>query len=154
MTEISNLIRCHQAIAEFLNAHRALLEKFSYDNVCSGQASIVVNTYYGDEIGLSIGGNYYGDDPQRKADMLDSKAALFLKVRRAIGGKWDKDYGHSFTCTKTSADPAVPTIKIIVEREAVCTKTVTGTKEVHVPARPAVEEHVRVEEVVEWDCGF
>jgi hypothetical protein len=93
-----------------------------------------------------------------------SKDALEIiaVIRRAIGGKWDKkprendsgDYydfiggWHGFE------------VEISTYRETVCTRVVTGTREVTEmvkdPAKLAEVPEIevtRTEDVIEWDCG-
>ena len=44
-------------------------------------------------------------------------------------------------------------VQIVVARDSVCERVVTGTRTRTVEARPAVEEHTVEEEIVEWRCS-
>lgn len=70
------------------------------------------------------------------------------------GGKFDKHYwGDSFELSRTFADDGGRVMASFNStRDEVCTKRVTGTKTVTVPAVEAVPEHDIEQEIVEWDC--
>lgn len=76
-------------------------------------------------------------------------ASELHEKRRAIGGKWTKDASSSyFTMIGLLGDNHV---KLMVPRDQVCERVVTGTeiKMVPDPDAPLVENEV---EIVEWIC--
>lgn len=78
-----------------------------------------------------------------------AQRALVVAIRKALGGKWDKDPHEKFNF-KQKRGPL--SLLIQVEREAVCERVVTGTETVTVPAVEAQPERTEEREVVEWVC--
>lgn len=80
---------------------------------------------------------------------IDPKKEL-TRIRRAIGGKWDKDYsGASFELKGKLGDTFV---KIWASRENVCEKVVVGTEIKEVPDYANIPKVTREVEIVEWKC--
>jgi len=85
----------------------------------------------------------------------DAKTLMRL-ARREIGGHWDKSYddhaGGDMWLTQTVGDV---TVKIIVDRDAVCTARVVGKETVIEQRYPPGVQYVEVEvekDIIEWDC--
>jgi hypothetical protein len=85
-------------------------------------------------------------------DTADPKAE-FLRVMKAIGGRWDKlPEGDQFKLKQKLGGSAEYVLS--VAREAVCEARVVGSRMVERPAieyRPPPTELVR-EDIIEWDC--
>lgn len=87
----------------------------------------------------------------------DDQAEVAARLRRAFGGgKWEKkEHGSYLTLNGMCA--GLP-VNLWLDRDAVCERVVTGTREVveEVPlgedTRP-VETVTRTEDVVEWVCS-
>jgi hypothetical protein len=86
------------------------------------------------------------------------ETAEAARIRRALGGKWDKHVGDQLLKLHSEDDHAH--YEIVIWRTAACTRVVTGTKTVTetVPdpdalaAVPMVEITRQVEEF-RWDCA-
>lgn len=80
------------------------------------------------------------------------QAALAREIVHVIGGRWEKaDRGYfNFTQTRGAVE-----LSVVVNREAVCRRVVTGvetvTKIIPDPDAPLVEVTEEVEQV-EWEC--
>jgi hypothetical protein len=82
-------------------------------------------------------------DPKVKAAMV--------KIRKAIGGEWDKGAdGFSFTLTRRITPEVRCTISAY--RELVCTPRVTGTQQVEKQVAVEYETQIVTEDIIEWDC--
>ena len=89
---------------------------------------------------------------------LDNKAKdeaeqkrLAAEIVRLHRGPWVKqERGESFAFENTNI-PGVK-LKVLVAREAVCERVVTGTERFTVPAMEAVPERTEIREIVEWRC--
>lgn len=92
-------------------------------------------------------GSGYEGDPEKQR-------TLAVQIIRAIGGHWDKADKGFFHFTHQVAPGVI--LEVIVEREAVCRRVVTGTREVTrtIPAIEAQPEREVTETVedVEWEC--
>ena len=101
-----------------------------------------VDLYYGKP---QVTWNFYGDDYQR---------TLVQQVIRLLGGSWDKRYSsENFWATR---ETEIAELRIVCEREQVCTRKVVGTETVTrlVPADDAPMVEVTEErEIIEWDCS-
>jgi len=86
-------------------------------------------------------------------DLIEQKAAA-ASIVTTLGGKWDKaqwDERFDFNQDRDGLK-----LGIVVARDAVCERVVTGTHEVIVPATAAtaaVPGHVETVEDVKWVCG-
>lgn len=81
----------------------------------------------------------------------DGVPAMVAAIRRAVGGKWDKEERNpSYTTPQMwfTRDG----FAICVERETVCARRVVGTETVTVPAVEARPERTEEREIFEWDC--
>ena len=77
--------------------------------------------------------------------------ALAAEIVRLHRGPWVKqERGESFAFENTNI-PGVK-LKVVVAREAVCERVVTGTETITVPAMEAVPERTEIREIVEWRC--
>lgn len=80
------------------------------------------------------------------------EAATAREIIRAIGGKWDKNPGELFGFTQQRG---IVKLEVVVTRESVCRRVVTGTEtvteKVPDPDAPLVEV-TREVETVEWEC--
>lgn len=71
---------------------------------------------------------------------------------RVIGGARRKDASDDFVRVIRDLGGGVA-IRVIGDREQVCTRRVVGTETVEVPAVEAQEARTEVREIVEWDCA-
>lgn len=98
------------------------------------------------EISWLLFGGETGDD-------LDAQKSIAADVIRILGGKWEKQPDDLFEFTQRRG--AVK-FNVMVHREAVCTRVVTGTRKVTrtvpAPDAPTVEITETVEDV-EWVCA-
>ena len=80
----------------------------------------------------------------------DDQRAAALRIRRAIGGQWNKNpWGDRFDFER---DYDGIKLQIYANREQVCERRVVGTETVTVPAVDAQPERTETREIVEWDC--
>ena len=76
---------------------------------------------------------------------------LAAEIVRLHRGPWIKqERGESFAFENLNT-PGVK-LKVVVAREAVCERVVTGTERFTVPAMEAVPERTEIREIVEWRC--
>jgi len=86
-------------------------------------------------------------------DAADQKAKAAM-VLRILGGKWDKDFDWSgadradFTQSRDGLS-----LRVVVNRSAVCERVVTGVETVTLPAVEAQPERTETRETVEWVCA-
>lgn len=81
---------------------------------------------------------------------LVEQKAVALQIIRTVGGKWEKlTYGDDFTFGQQRGPLR---LEVVVKREAVCERVVTGTETVTIPAVAANPERTEEREVVEWRC--
>lgn len=133
-----------RALADVLDAHPGLPDPYIS---ASGSGSGKVEAHW------------YLHIHELNEDLPGQKTAAAAIVR-TFGGTWDKadrtyDNGFEFTQTRDGIE-----LQVVVNREAVCERVVTGTHEVVVvaakPAQPAMDalpEHVQVVEDVTWRCS-
>lgn len=125
-------------IAEFT----ALIQKIVGTGILDNEGSNF------DEISLNIEGDsirlrilFYGNEKE-PFDRLK-------KVRRVIGGRWDKNYGYYMEFTR---DYFGGTIELATYRENACTRKVTGVEEIPERVIPERIEKAHTKEIVEWVC--
>lgn len=151
MNEVQRFVRRLRDTADTMATHADLLDSYRQENVIpdgveyENWKDYTYLSYYvsGGSLDISVTGP-------------DSKD-LVRKLRRALRpGKWTKStWGERFSI-HTPYDSDRGMITIDTPRDSVCTRVVTGTKTVTVPATEAVEavpESTKVVDVVEWDCG-
>ena len=80
---------------------------------------------------------------------VSGQKLLAAAVIRALGGKWDKDPGETFSFRQARGGLR---LTVSVDRPAVCQPVVTGTETVTIPAVEAQPERTEVREIVEWRC--
>ena len=124
-----------RAVAEFIDAHPDLPRPpyvCCYDHT-PDQADV---SWY-----LSINNN--------AVDEADQKAKA-TAIIRSVGGKWDKTpSGNDMRFEQTVNGLH---LDVLVAREAVCERVVTGTETVTLPAVEAQPERTEERDVVEWRC--
>ena len=78
---------------------------------------------------------------------------LMVKLRRAIGGKWDKYVSdYNLTLINRHSAPHCTTIELTIPRNEACTPRVIGTEKVEVRDYDNVPYKTVEREIVEWDC--
>lgn len=80
----------------------------------------------------------------------DGVPAMVAKIRRVVGGKWDKSESKSITGAD-QMDFERDGYSITVRRDTVCVRRVVGTETVTKPAI-SLPERTETVEIVEWDC--
>lgn len=79
----------------------------------------------------------------------DDPVAEVQRIRRALGGTWNKNaQGGTFWLTRREGQIE---LTIFADRNQVCRRVVT-TETATIPAAEAQPERVETREVVEWDC--
>jgi hypothetical protein len=142
-TELADRERIEKA------AHHARLLADALDALPAGiPAPTHTNVYtHAASTGPDIGWLLFGAERDH-----DAQKETALAVVRAMGGKWNKNPGHlfGFRTSRNGVD-----YHVTVDREAVCRRVVTGTREVTttVPAddAPTVQVTETVEDV-KWVC--
>lgn len=143
----NDLVKC----ADFLNKHADLFDKLSDTDSEDYRLAYLGLSVYSQTVELYVGSYYYyGDDADKRAEIEAQQAAMMVRLRKAIGGKWSKNYEGNFTLTREKT-ATTPHVTITVPRSAVCKKVVTGTRTRVIPAQ---EEQTIEEEIVEWDCAL
>lgn len=71
---------------------------------------------------------------------------------RMIGGHRQKEGSDEYLRVRRNLGGGVD-IRVIGEREQVCTRRVVGTETVEVPAVEAQEARTETREIIEWDCA-
>lgn len=93
--------------------------------------------------------DYYLHLDTRDLSFVEQKAVA-RQIIRAVGGDWAKrasEQQFEYTATRDGVD-----FVVLVAREAVCERIVTGIETVTVPAVEAQPERTEVVETVEWRC--
>lgn len=98
-------------------------------------------------------GHYWADVSwQLLNDPLDEagQKVAAQEIVRSLGGQWSKvDHGDRMVFRQ---ERDALQLDIVVVREAVCDRVVTGTETVTIPAVEAQPERTEVREIVEWRC--
>jgi hypothetical protein len=139
-------IAAHKTVMSFLVQHEAVLTRLGYASMAEK---------FGDE-NLSYLDFHTGESEIFFTAYGPTQRELMRTLRRAIGGKWDKYGGSSkLYLTRQWGDHADSKIGLTISgnRDQVCERVVTGTREVHHEAVPAQEARTEVVEEVDWVCG-
>lgn len=146
-TEVENMISTLRAKADFLATHQEILARYDfqtlYDRDGYSAAMSYVSPYngYGRTLDLDVTG--------------PESPAIMAELRRAIGGMWKKEANdYRFSLTRDFHQSGVNlSIVIASSRESVCTRVVTGTETVVIPAVEAQPERVEERDKTEWRCS-
>lgn len=86
-------------------------------------------------------------------DYTPETAEDLAVLARSVGGKWEKVVVSADSLTFSLRQEVMPgyVVSLVTWRASVCTKVVTGTREVEVPDPDAPLVKV-TEDVVEWRC--
>lgn len=136
-------------VAEFANLINKVLGTGilrHYDDEIDGE-----DWRHADDLSLSIEGGEITLRILFHTSQDENKEALdrLRKVRRVIGGTWDKSYGYYM---EFSRDYFGGKIELCTYRESACKKVVTGVKEIPSQVIPERIVPARTEEIVEWIC--
>lgn len=153
MSQIQSKINTMLAQANFLIQHQELLELWS----ASRQEELWVEAHDGDLPSYSDFPHINVYESQYDIEFTvcgpaEEQKRLIVLLRRAFGGKWDKDdRGDQFVLGCRFNEDLK--IEITADRESVCTKKVVGTRTRVFPAIEARPEETVEEDVVEYECG-
>lgn len=125
MTDVSAIVTGHRRVADLLEQHPDIVPPFVY-----GDGKIVWNIY--------------------SYECPDGVPAMVAKIRRIVGGKWDKREQNGITSPEMVFER--DGYQITVKRDAVCTRRVVGTETITKPAI-SLPERTETIEIVEWDCS-
>lgn len=133
-----------ESAAQFLSLYGNRLIDFSYDTMRKNDPDTAYEdlTWADVQVSLTIGITISVFGP--------NAASLMDKVRRLIGGKWDKQtdsFSYSLTQTVQGCK-----ITIQAERELVCTARIVGTETVEVPDYDNMPKKTVTRDIVEYDC--
>lgn len=84
-------------------------------------------------------------------DDHDEQKARAQAIVRAVPGEWRKNAGSNLF--RAEADLCGLRLQVIVDRAAVCTRKVVGTKQVEKKVPVEFKTETVDEDIVEWDCG-
>ena len=125
MTDIKAVVAAYRRVADLLEAHPDIAQP----SICS-DGSIFWSLW--------------------SFECPDGVPAMVAKIRRIVGGKWDKSEQEGITSPEMvfSRDG----YSITVRRDSVCTRRVVGTTTI---TKEAINLPERTEtiEIVEWDCS-
>lgn len=124
MTDIQAVIKGHRRVADLLEANPDLPAPFVY-----GDGVIAWNLY--------------------SFECPDGVPAMVAKIRRTVGGKWDKRESEGISSPEMVFEREG--YRITTKRDAVCVRRVVDTKTVTKPA-VSLPERTETVEIVEWDC--
>lgn len=165
---ISSVINRMRAHADFLALHEALLDELDYNTQfdiaqAERDAEIIRFTERFPLLGAARQGERVNYKQVTHATVYCSygieitvsgpnPAPMMRRIRRAVGGTFDKEAtSYSFTL-RQERDDAINSIRITSSRENVCTPKVVGKEEKVIPAVEAQPERIETVDVVEWEC--
>lgn len=118
--------------------------KLENDEV-SVSCSFYTSAYY-----LRATNSEMGEEESEKLAAVESHNRLKV-IRRAIGGRWDKDYCGSYLQYTQEVNGVNVTLEC--DRGATCKKIVKGVEEIPEQIVPQKVIPARTREIVEWECN-